>query len=150
MRKKIIRLTVAITTLAALGACTVVNTAVLPTDPASRAPFVTTGDIRGPYQSMGIVQVTRRGHLLFGFIDLVGTDLNVGFKEVLLPEVRHLGGDGIINVRFHQDQYLPATQVVQAIFFFIPFLWPAVTITGEVVRLAPGGTIGEPAPPVVR
>ncbi|MDX2024410.1 MAG: hypothetical protein SF187_29480 [Deltaproteobacteria bacterium] len=124
-----------------LSACTIVNTATLPTDPNLHAPFVTTGDIQGPYQSLGLIQVTRKGHLLFGFVDIVGTDIQTGFNETLMPEIRRLNGDGIINVRFHQTQVLPVTQVVQAIFFVIPFLWTEVTITGEVVKLAPGGTV---------
>lgn len=126
-----------------LPACTIVNTAVLPTDPRLHAPFATTGDITGPYQSLGLIQITRKGHLLFGFVDVVGTDLQTGFAQTLLPEVRRLNGDGVINVRFHQTQVLPFTQVVQAVFFFIPFLWTEVTITGEVVKILPGGT---PAP----
>ena len=131
----------AIACCASSTACTIVNTAVLPNDPNLHAPFVTTGDIQGPYQSLGLLQVTRKGHLLFGFVDVVGTDIQTGFNEVLMPELRRLNGDGIVNVRFHQTQVLPATQVVQAILFFIPFLWTEVTITGEVVKLAPGGTV---------
>lgn len=142
----ICRVAFALTTTAAFGACTVVNTAVLPTNPEARAPFVTTGDIQGPYQSLGLIQVTRKGHLLFGFVDLVGTDLQHGFMETLLPEIRRMGGDGAINVRFHQTQPLPFTQVVQAIFFVVPFLWTNVTITGEVVKLPPG----QPAQPVLQ
>jgi hypothetical protein len=126
---------------ASFSACTIVNTAVLPSDPKMHSPFVTTGDIQGPYQSLGLIQTTRKGHLLFGFVDLVGTDLQAGFTETFLPEVRRLNGDGVINVRFHQTQVLPATQVFQAVLFFIPFLWTEVTITGEVVKLAPGGTV---------
>lgn len=123
------------------SACTIVNTAVLPKDPRGHTPFVTTGDIQGPYQSLGLLQITRKGHLLFGFVDLVGTDIQTGFTETLMPELRRLNGDGIINVRFHQTQVLPVTQVIQAVVFFIPFLWTQVTITGEVVKLAPGGTV---------
>jgi len=130
----------------ASSACTIVNTAVLPTDPRAHAPFVTTGDITGPYQSLGLIQITRKGHLLFGFVDVVGTDIQAGFVETLMPEVRKLNGDGIINVRFHQTQVLPVTQVVQALFFFVPFLWTEVTITGEVVKILPGGA----AAPVLR
>ena len=54
-----------------------------------------------------MVQATRSGVLLFGFADVVGTDLQAGFEEVLLPQIREMGGDGAINVRFRQTQYLP-------------------------------------------
>ena len=42
--------------------------------------------------------------------------------------------DGAINVRFHQIQYAPITQVVMAVFFVIP-LPSSVTVSGEVVKL---------------
>ena len=57
------------------------------------------------------------GVVLFGFVDVIGTDLDTGFKEVLIPQVRAMGGDGAINVRFRQTQYLPVTRVFGAIFF---------------------------------
>jgi hypothetical protein len=62
--------------------------------------FVSTGDLPGPYQSLGVVQATRRGVLLFGAVDPAGTDLQADLDEQLLPQVRMMGGDGVINVRF--------------------------------------------------
>ena len=138
INSNVIRAAVVIMCAVSFAACTVVNTAVLPNNPNVRTPFVTTGDIQGPYQSLGLIQITRKGHMLFGFVDLVGTDLQSGFGETLLPEIQRLGGDGAINVRFHQSQPLPFTKVVQAIFFVVPFLWTHVTITAEVVKLQPG------------
>jgi hypothetical protein len=67
-------------------------------------------------------------------VDVVGTDLDAGFKQTLIPQVREMGGDGAINVRFRQTQYLPVTKVFGAIFFFIP-LPSSVTVTAEVVKL---------------
>jgi hypothetical protein len=147
MRKRITRLVVSLGCVAALAACTVVNTAVIP--PGS-GPLITSGDTTRPYQSLGLVQTTRKGVLLFGFIDVVGTDLQAGFTEVLAPIVRQMGGDAAINVRFHQTQYLPLTQVLFAFpFFFIP-LPTNVTITAEVIRFTDGGgaaPAGGPPPP---
>jgi hypothetical protein len=120
--------------LLALTGCTVVNTATVPSDRSGRDIFVTAGDIPEPHESLGLVQVTRSGVLLFGFADVAGTDLNAGFQDVLIPQVREMGGDGAINVRFHQTQYLTITKVVGLIFFFIP-LPSQVTITAEVVKL---------------
>jgi hypothetical protein len=92
-----------------------------------------------PYQSLGLIQATRKGVLLFGFIDVVGTDLQYGFNEVLTPLVRQMGGDAAINVRFHQTQYLPITKVLFVIpFFFIP-LPTEFTVTAEVIRFTDGG-----------
>jgi hypothetical protein len=103
----------------------------------TRDVFVTTGDVKGPYQSLGVVQTTRRGVLLFGFADPAGTDVEAGMYESLIPEVRRMGGDGIMNVRFQQTQYILPTRILFAVLFFIP-LPSEVTLSGEVVKLGPG------------
>lgn len=120
--------------LVALTGCTVINTASVPSDRRGREVFVTAGDIPEPYETLGMVQATRSGVLLFGFVDVIGTDLEAGFKDLLIPQVREMGGDGAINVRFRQTQYLPVTKVFGAIFFVIP-LPSSVTVTAEVVKL---------------
>ena len=123
--------------LAALTGCTVVNTATVPSDRSGQDIFVAAGDIPEPYESLGMVQATRSGVLLFGFADVVGTDIQAGFEEVLIPQIREMGGDGAINVRFRQTQYLPLQKVLGAIFFFAP-LPSSVTVTAEVVKLRRG------------
>ena len=128
-----------------LVGCTTVNVAVVPSAQDSRDVFVTTSDLQEPYQSLGLVQATRKGVLLFGFADPAGTTLEEGLREALIPEVRRMGGDGIMNVRFHQTQYALPTRVLFAVLFFIP-LPSQVTFTGEVVRLGPDGP--PPPPPV--
>lgn len=120
--------------LALLSGCTVVNTANVPSDRSGKEIFVSAGDIPEEYESLGVVQITRAGVLLFGFVDVVGTDLQAGFSDVLIPTVREMGGDGAINVRFHQTQYLTVTKVLGAIFFFAP-LPSSVTMSAEVVKL---------------
>jgi hypothetical protein len=137
--------------LMALTGCTVVNTTSVPSDRSGKDVFVTAGDIPEAYESLGMVQATRSGVLLFGFVDVVGTDLDAGFKDVLIPQVREMGGDGAINVRFRQTQYLPVTKVFGAIFFFIP-LPSSVTVTAEVVKLQrrADGPAATPAPVVSR
>jgi hypothetical protein len=137
--------------LIALTGCTVINTASLPSDRGGQETFVSAGDIPEPYESLGVVQATRSGVLLFGFVDVVGTDIDAGLREVLVPQVREMGGDGAINVRFRQTQYLPLTKVMGAIFFIFP-LPSSVTVTAEVVKLKRSGAAqvpaGEPKPPV--
>ena len=139
--------------LAALTGCTVIHTASVPSDRSGQDIFVTAGDIPEPYESLGMVQATRSGVMLFGFVDVVGTDIQAGLSEVLIPQVREMGGDGAINVRFRQTQYLPVQQVLGAIFFFAP-LPTSVTVTAEVVKLRRGNagavrpTPSESAPPV--
>ncbi len=121
--------------LLALTGCTVVNTAMIPGAPFDgQRLFVTTGDIDQPYQSLGPLQITRKGVYVFGFLDPAGFDLEPAFHEAFLPEARKIGADGVINVEFEQTQYTLATKILGAIFFFAPL--PArVTIRGEAVRL---------------
>ncbi|HYH99363.1 hypothetical protein [Hyalangium sp.] len=121
----------------ALGGCTTVDVAVAPDVSRGRDVFVTTSDLKGPYKSLGVVQATRRGVIVFGFADPAGTDLQGDLDEQLLPQVRMMGGDGIINVRFQQTQYALATRILFAILFFAP-LPSEATITGEVVKLEAG------------
>lgn len=125
--------------LSSLTACTVVNSVTLPSSPGAPGQiFVTAGDISTPHEVLGLVQVHRAGVLLFGNIDIIGTDLEAGFKETLLPEVQRLGGDGVVRVRYQMTQYTPWARVLGALFFIFP-LPSQVTITGQVVKLRAGG-----------
>jgi len=133
MRKWIVPISVAV--LGAMApACTAVNTASVPSDRGGREIFLSAGDIPEAYNSLGLVQATRVGVRLFGFLDPMGTDIQAGLRDVLIPKVREMGGDGAINVRFRQTQYVPATQIIFAVLFFIP-LPTSVEVTGEVVKL---------------
>ncbi|MCA2979738.1 MAG: hypothetical protein INH37_15805 [Myxococcaceae bacterium] len=133
------RPTLLFVTVAALSGCTVVNAVSLPAVPGQPGQdvFVTAGDISTPHEVLGLVQVHRGGVLLFGNIDVIGTDLEAGFKETLLPEVRRLGGDGVVRVRFQMTQYTPWARALGVLFFFVP-LPSEVTITGQVVKLKAG------------
>lgn len=121
------------------SSCTVVNSIALPSVPGApgQEVFVTAGDISAPHDVLGMVQVHRAGVLLFGNIDIIGTDLEAGFRETLIPEVKKLGGDGVVRVRYHMTQYTPWARVIGAIFFIFP-LPSEVTITGQVVKLKAG------------
>lgn len=125
--------------LVTASSCTVVNSIALPSVPGAPGQeiFVTAGDISAPHDVLGMVQVHRAGVLLFGNIDVIGTDLEAGFRETLIPEVKKLGGDGVVRVRYHMTQYTPWARVVGAIFFIFP-LPSEVTITGQVVKLKAG------------
>jgi hypothetical protein len=141
------RLVVLLGVVALLSGCTAVDVAVAPSG-GGRNVFVSTADVQGPYKSLGVVQATRRGVLLFGFADPAGTDLQADLEEQLLPQVRVMGGDGVINARFQQTQYTLPTRILFALLFFIP-LPSEVTITGEVVKLeagaAPPGMAASPS-----
>lgn len=139
------RLRIALAATFAVG-CTTIDTATVPSDRSGRGLFITQEDLSEPYESLGPIQATRRGVLLFGFVDPAGTDLQAGLEE-LVTEVRKLGGDGVINLRYQQTQYPIVTRVLGALFFFVPL--PAeVNVTGEVVRLRRGPEhTGAGAPP---
>ena len=95
--------------------------------------FATQEDVANPYVSMGPIQATRRGIVLFGFLDPAGTDLQTILDDDLFPAVRKLGGEGVINVRYVRTQY---TLAQRFLFFLVP-LPTEVTVTGEVVRIIP-------------
>ncbi|WP_224370638.1 hypothetical protein [Hyalangium versicolor] len=124
--------------LLVLGGCTTVDVARVEGSPRGHDVFVTTGDLPGPYKSLGVVQATRRGVVVFGFADPAGTDIQSDLDEQLLPQIRQMGGDGIINAHFQQTQYSLATRILFSILFFFP-LPSEATITGEVVKLENGG-----------
>lgn len=121
--------------LAASSACTSISRAVVPA--GHRELFVTTGDIGRPYRSLGPIQATRRGALVFGFGDPAGTKLQDGLDD-LMREAHIAGADGVINVRYQATHYPTATRVIFAILFFFP-LPSEVTVTGELVKLEEAG-----------
>jgi hypothetical protein len=113
--------------------CTVVSTARLPGGPQAQDVFVLSGDLHQPYDSLGPIQATRKGVLVFGFADPAGTDLESGMAD-LVEELHRMGADGAINVHYEQSQYLPATRALFAVLFFIP-LPTHCTLSGEAVKL---------------
>jgi len=116
--------------------CTTISRAVV--RPRHRSLFVTTGDIGQPYRSLGLVQATRKGVLVMGFIDPAATDLQHGFDD-LMREAQIAGADGVINVRYRQTHYPTVSRVLFAILFFVP-LPTEVTVTGELVKLEGGAS----------
>ena len=118
--------------MALLTGCTAVDVAQAPSARSGGGIFITSGDLNEPYESVGLLQVTRKGIRMFGVADFAGTDLNSGFQDVI-QQVRMMGGHGIINVRWHQSQYPPVARFISII--ILGMLPGEVTITGEVVRL---------------
>lgn len=119
--------------VSALPACTAVNFSAVPTQQTQGQVFITAQSLNEPYESVGIVQVTRRGALVFGFADPAGTDLASAVSDAE-GQVRRARADGLINVRVQQTNYTTAHRILGLVFFFAPL--PAeVTLTGELVRL---------------
>lgn len=130
--------TLAVTAALAATGCTAVDVTRVPSYQRRGDVFITAESIREPYDSVGLVQVTRKGVHLFGFADPAGTDLQAAIEQVV-PEVHRNGADGLMNVRVEMTQYTLLSRIFGAILFFAP--QPAeVTITGEMVRLKSGSS----------
>jgi hypothetical protein len=97
--------------------------------------LITMGDTARPYESLGYLQLTRKGADLFGFISIVDADIKKLFGDELIKELEKRHADGIINLRFHERQWTTAERVL----FALPpmFLFPLPTrveLSGELIR----------------
>jgi hypothetical protein len=119
--------------LAAFTACTATEFSRTPQMQRAGEIFITQESLNQPYESLGLVQVTRRGARIFGFIDPAGTDMPDAMAQ-LEAEVRRSGADGAMNVRVIGQPVHTGTKILGLIFFFIPFS-NEVTVTAELVRL---------------
>lgn len=126
---------VALLALLSLGGCTSVQYVEFPKHTAPGTVFFTAEAVQPPYESVGVIQLTRKGARVFGFADPVGTDLESAMKE-LTPQIQTSGADGIANVRMHATPITTSEEILGAIFFIFP-IGTQVTITGELVRLGP-------------
>src|SRR5687768_217595 len=117
-----------------LTACTARSAYVQPPAVMERY-LITMGDTDRPYESLGYLQLTRKGLDLFGFLSVVDADLQKLFGEELLRELQQRGADGIINVRFKERHYTTGERVLFALppFFIIP-LPTRVELTGELIK----------------
>jgi hypothetical protein len=108
--------------------------------------LITMGDIDRPYESLGYLQLTRKGADAFGFLSIVDADLRELFGRELIDELSKRGADGIINVTFHERQWTIAERVLFALppFFLFP-LPTRVELSGELIRFV---AAGPPAGPV--
>lgn len=124
-----------------VSGCTASTFTRLPAPDPTR-PFVTAEAMPpgAAYDSLGLVQVTRKGALVFGFLDPAGTELEAAVAELEL-EARKAGADGVVNARVLKQPWTLAERITGAVLFFLP-LPSDVTMTGEFVRLkrapAPG------------
>ena len=97
--------------------------------------LITMGDTGRAYESLGYLQMTRKGADLFGFISIVDADIKKLFGDELIKELEKRHADGIINLRFHERQWTTAERVL----FALPpmFLFPLPTrveLSGELIR----------------
>jgi hypothetical protein len=108
--------------------------------------LITMGDTGRPYESLGYLQLTRKGADIFGFISVVDADIKKLFGDELIRELSKYGADGIINVRFHERQWTTPERVLFALppFFLFP-LPTKVELSGEMIRWVDTGP--PPAPP---
>jgi len=118
-----------------LAGCTSVQYVQFPKHTAPGTVFFTAEAVKPPYESVGVIQLTRKGARVFGFADPVGTDLQSAMEE-LTPQILGSGADGVANVRMHATPITTGDEILGALFFFIP-IGTQVTITGELVRMGP-------------
>jgi len=130
----------------ALGACTARSSYVQSPQVRSRY-LITMGDTDREYESLGYLQLTRKGADVLGFVSLVDADLKKMFGDELIRELGSRGADGIINVRFYERQWTTAERIAFLIPPLILFPLPTkVEIRGELIRFAdraPGQRLGK-------
>ena len=122
-----------------LGACTAKSAHVQ--NPQTRSRYlITMGDTDRPYQSLGYLQMTRKGADMLGWVSVVDADLDKMLGDELVRELARRGADGIINLRFKERQWTTGERIL----FLIPpmILIPLPTrveVTGELVRFTDRG-----------
>lgn len=121
--------------LASTAACGSARSAYVQPQAVQNRYLITMGDTARPYESLGYLQLTRKGADLFGFISIVDADIKKLFGDELIKELNKRGADGIINVRFHERQWTTMERVL----FALPpmFLFPLPTrveLNGELIR----------------
>lgn len=134
---------VLIAAITATGACGSVRNAYVQPPAVQQRYLITMGDTQRPHESLGYLQLTRKGADLFGFISIVDADLQKLFGEELIDELKKRNADGIVNVTFHERQWTTAERVL----FALPpmFLFPLPTrveLRGELIRFVDGGPPG--------
>jgi hypothetical protein len=97
--------------------------------------LITMADTDRPYQSLGYLQMTRKGADMLGWLSVVDADLDKMLGDELIRELERRGADGIINLRFKERQWTTGERIL----FLIPpmILIPLPTrveISGELVR----------------
>jgi len=125
--------------LAALVTACTARSAYVQSPKVQQRYLITMGDTSRPYESLGYLQLTRKGVDLFGFISIVDADIKKLFGDELIGELEARGADGIINVQFKERQWT----TVERILFALPpmFLVPLPThaeLTGELIRFTDG------------
>jgi hypothetical protein len=132
-------LALTLATLLLAGACTARSAYVQPGTIQDRY-LITMGDTEQTYESLGYLQLTRKGADLFGFIPIVDADLQKLFGTELINEMAKRGADGIINLRFKERQWTTGERILFALppMFLIP-LPTRVELTGELIRFVPDG-----------
>jgi hypothetical protein len=131
-----------IASILAVTACGSARSAYVQPPQVQNRYLITMGDTSRPYESLGYLQLTRKGADLFGFISIVDADLQKLFGDELIAELQARGADGIINLRFHERHYTTGERVLFALppFFLFP-LPTKVELHGELIRWTAHGPV---------
>jgi hypothetical protein len=113
---------------------------------ATQGIYLSTGGAPRPYRTLGFAQVLGYGVLAAGVVEVGDATLGRAVHDGLLRAARELGGDGVINIEFHDENpptdYDRATQAVNTINALARRQQPeekrrTVVVTGEIVRFLP-------------
>lgn len=81
--------------------------------PSGRDVYVTTGDgdITKPYEPLGMIMCVEKGVRiplpLLGLIPLADVDPDITLKQKVIPQVKTMGGDAIINLGVNWEPASP-------------------------------------------
>ncbi len=62
--------------------------------------YLSTGGAPKPYRTVGFIQITGEGRTYGGMVDVGDIGLDVIVKGTLAQEATKMGGDGVINIEF--------------------------------------------------
>jgi hypothetical protein len=71
--------------------------------------FLSTGGAPKPYRTLGFIQVRGYGVEVAGFADIGDAQLDGTIKGTLADEAAEMGGQGVINIEFHDEN--PSTDL---------------------------------------
>jgi hypothetical protein len=123
-----------------LGGCSVVSQAGRLSDrPSDSGFFLSTGGAPRPFKTLGFAQILGYGATLSGITELGKATFDATIHQALTAEARRLGGDGVINIEFVDENPQTPMDRVQELSRSIQnqrveSTNRTVVITGEIIK----------------
>ncbi len=115
-----------------------------PADTSDRSVYLSTGGPNRPFRTLGFVQIRGYGVNVAGIADVGQTALEGTIRGYLVEEARKLGGDGVVNIEFLDEnpqtdfeRVNAAAQTASSVAGGKPQVQTTeryVTVTGEVIQ----------------